>query len=151
MAEPRGIKTDVILDCDAAIIFSLSPPTGPIKPPEVIVPVSAVELSVSRLFSKATVKTEIEAPALGPPMIVVSPYVRVGAGMYTGGWEQGEWDGDYDSAIGFNIGAGVKTLPGIYAEFIYHIVKRKGDWEGAESMGANNWGIHVGYQLGLGL
>ena len=53
--------------------------------------------------------------------------------------------------FGFNIGAGVKTLPGVYAEFIYHIVSRKADWEGAESMGANNWGIHVGYQLDLGI
>jgi hypothetical protein len=81
------------------------------------------------------------------PMPAFSPYARLGVGYYSGSWEEGDFDGDFDSAIGFSIGAGVKAPMGIFAEFVYHIMSRKGDWEGAETYGANNWGIHIGYQM----
>jgi hypothetical protein len=81
------------------------------------------------------------------PMPTFSPYARLGIGYYTGSWEEGQWDGDFDSAVGFSIGAGAKTLMGIYGEFVYHIMSRKGDWEDAKTYGANNWGIHLGYQM----
>ncbi len=83
------------------------------------------------------------------PMPAFTPYARAGVGYYLGGWEQGNADGDFDGAIGFNVGAGVNTMMGIYGEFVYHIVSRKGDWEGAKSYGYNNWGIHAGYRIDL--
>jgi len=83
------------------------------------------------------------------PLQVVNPYARLGLGYYLGGWEQGSYNGDYDGAVGFSLGVGANTMFGVYGEFVYHIVSRKGDWAGAESMGANNWGIHVGYTFNL--
>jgi len=84
------------------------------------------------------------------PMPAITPYGKVGVGYYLGGWDQGDWgDGDFDGAVGFSVGAGVNTLMGIYGEFVYHIVSRKGDWEGAKSYGYNNWGIHAGYRIEL--
>jgi hypothetical protein len=83
------------------------------------------------------------------PLPGVSPYGRLGVGYYTGSWDEGEYSGDYEGAVGFSVGVGATTMIGIYGEFVYHIVSRKGDWEGAESMGANNWGIHAGYRIEL--
>ncbi len=83
------------------------------------------------------------------PLQVVDPYARLGIGYYTGGWKEGSYDGNYDGAIGFSLGIGANTMFGVYGEFVYHTVSRKGDWAGAKSAGANNWGIHVGYKIGL--
>jgi len=92
------------------------------------------------------------------------PYVRGGAGLYTGkvnikfsdevkafGAEDTSFD--LKSAFGFNIGGGAEldfsANNGIYAEIVYHIVTREIDEEGSESFEANNWALHVGFHFGL--
>jgi hypothetical protein len=82
------------------------------------------------------------------------PHVRGGIGMYTGKVEYvdhpyyGDAEEDFKSTIGFNIGGGVTADWGYdrfwLAEFVYHIVSREFDYEGAESFGANNWAIQLG-------
>jgi len=84
----------------------------------------------------------------------IRPHVRGGLGMYMGKLDVTDWPllGDYDesykSAIGFNFGGGVTADWGMdkfwLAEFVYHIVSRELDVEGAESGGANNWAIQLG-------
>jgi hypothetical protein len=97
------------------------------------------------------------------------PFIRIGAGLYSGGSTYEFPDEikqlaqqnnitlneelNIDSAFGFNIGAGTDIQIGktaaIFAEFVYHIVSRKP--EGAtESNGANNWAAQVGVLFGLG-
>ena len=86
------------------------------------------------------------------PLPAASPYLRGGVGFYSGKTEfSGNITGDVDfkSAVGFNIGAGVDLPMGLYGEFVYHIVSRELDVEGAESGGANNWAISVGYSFDL--
>ena len=99
------------------------------------------------------------------------PYIRGGAGMYTGSLkaefsdeynkylenlygQKGEnQEQDFKSAFGFNVGAGAEidfsNNNGLFAELVYHIVDRELDVEGAESFKANNWAIHVGFHFGL--
>ncbi len=99
------------------------------------------------------------------------PYVRAGAGMYTGslkvelsdefktlyreqmGVELEDTEKDFKSAFGFNVGAGAEinfsSNNGLFAEAVYHIVDRELDADGAESFTANNWAIHVGFHFGL--
>lgn len=81
------------------------------------------------------------------------PHVRGGAGLYMGKAkyepEQGtDTEEDFKNAIGFNVGGGITADFGEskiwLAEFVYHIVSRELDVEGAESGGANNWAIHLG-------
>jgi opacity protein-like surface antigen len=98
----------------------------------------------------------------------VHPFVRLGAGLYTGGWTF-DWNStaqqaaqqqnvtlateqDVDSGFGFNIGAGAdfdiaKTVT-LFGEFLYHIVSRTPS--GGQSGGANNWAIQLGAQFGFG-
>ena len=64
-----GIRTFVKFILSADSIFSGIPPTGPIRPPELIVPVIVTFLSRGILSSTDIVSTEIAAPALGPPTI----------------------------------------------------------------------------------
>jgi opacity protein-like surface antigen len=84
------------------------------------------------------------------------PHVRGGAGLYMGKaeFEAEEGSGmtdsetDYKNAFGFNVGAGLTADFGEtkiwMLEFVYHIVSREMDVEGAESFGANNWALHLG-------
>jgi len=87
------------------------------------------------------------------PMNGIMPYAKAGLGYYMGTFEAesdfGSGEEDFKGAIGFNIGAGVNTEMGIYGEFVFHIVSRELDMDGAESFGANNWGVNVGYRLPL--
>ena len=99
----------------------------------------------------------------------VHPFIRIGGGLYSGGSTFEYTDEakqaaqqqnvtlqeelNFDSAFGFNAGAGTDIQIGktvaIFAEFVYHIVSRKP--EGAtESGGANNWAVQVGVLFGLG-
>lgn len=104
------------------------------------------------------------------------PYLRAGAGMYTGSLKFDFTDeindfgiedveNDFKSAFGFNLGAGVEMNinrgGGLFAEFVYHVVERELDVEENELSGgdltlgesskmtANNWAIHVGFRFSL--
>jgi opacity protein-like surface antigen len=101
----------------------------------------------------------------------ILPYIRGGAGLYTGSikmeyseefkkmYEESlgitleDQETDLKSAFGFNVGGGAEidfsSNNGIFAEFVYHFVKRELDKEGAESFTANNWAFHVGFHFGL--
>lgn len=101
----------------------------------------------------------------------IKPFIRLGGGAYLGGadleytdefkklvleeYDQSLEDEeiDFKSAFGFNIGGGadfqIGSSTAIFAEFVYHMVSREVDEEGAESFGANNWAAHVGLQFGL--
>lgn len=100
----------------------------------------------------AFVKFNISVP-------VVTPYIRAGAGYYSGSSETNlqpqavkdaaGLDNDYKSTLGFNIGAGVDTFIGLNAEFVYHLVSKELDAENAKSLSANYWGLRVGYYFSL--
>ena len=99
----------------------------------------------------------------------IVPYIRAGAGMYTGTFEMDfndEWNNigfedtelDFKSAFGFNLGAGaemnINRGGGLFAEFVYHVVERELDAEDTENeenkpFGANNWALHVGFRFTL--
>ena len=85
------------------------------------------------------------------PLVVVNPYARAGIGYYMGNIEAtaaGQTGKqDFKGAVGFNLGAGVNTFMGIYAELVYHIVSRTLDVEGAEAVGYNNIMINAGYNF----
>ncbi len=53
--------------CAAASIFCVMPPTGPMIPPELMVPVIAMLLRRGMLVRWAVVSIAAAAPALGPP------------------------------------------------------------------------------------
>lgn len=84
----------------------------------------------------------------------MTPYVRAGAGYYLG---EAELSGggasgsvDFKGAVGFNVGAGIGTESGLYAEFLYHIVSRELDASpSGGSFSANNFGAHVGYAFSI--
>jgi opacity protein-like surface antigen len=95
----------------------------------------------------------------------LNPYLRAGAGMYTGKFKV-DWTDDvtrllgledsetnYKSAFGFNLGAGIEfavsQTSGIIVEFVYHKVNRTLDVEGAEAGKADNAAIHAGFKLGI--
>jgi len=63
------MRTVLIFASDAAWIFSFRPPTGPMSPPEFIVPVIDRSSFSGALSSKETVNIVAAAPALGPPII----------------------------------------------------------------------------------
>ncbi len=100
----------------------------------------------------AFVKFNFSVPA-------VTPYLRAGAGYYSGSSETNltpqalkdaaGLDADYKSTLGFNVGAGIDTFIGLNAEFIYHIVSKELDVEDAASLGANYWGLRIGYYFSL--
>ena len=89
------------------------------------------------------------------PLAVINPYVRAGLGYYMGKMEVEQsafgttesGSEDFKGAIGYNLGAGVTTFLGIYAEVVFHIVSRELDVDGAEAFGANNVHINAGYQF----
>ena len=92
------------------------------------------------------------------PIPVVEPYVKAGAGYYSGklkvevAGESGEED--FKNTLGFNIGAGVKTMTGLYGEFVYHILSRELDVKNPDPDEVkkavyNNWMLMIGYQFEL--
>ncbi len=86
------------------------------------------------------------------PTSGVKSYIKAGIGMYMGEAEASGGvvgEEDFESAFGFNIGGGIKTAMGIYAEFVFHIVSRELDVAGVSSQGYNNWGFLVGYDIPL--
>ena len=87
------------------------------------------------------------------PLPALTPYIRVGAGYYSGSVEAEalgqSGEEDFSSALGFNVGAGINTFTGLNAEFVYHIVKRELDQQGAVSAGYNYWGLRIGYYFSL--
>lgn len=80
-----------------------------------------------------------------------TPYVKAAVGYYMGKLEAegggGSGEEDFKGAIGFSVGGGVQSEMGLYGEFVYRIVSRELDVDNAESFGANNWGIIVGYSI----
>lgn len=95
------------------------------------------------------------------PLQSVRPFVKAGVGLYAGNITmEGEYGGqkmdeeiELDSAIGFNVGAGVMLRQGFYGEFNYTIVNRSSAEDSEEgiddSFGANTWAIQVGYRFKL--
>ncbi len=95
-----------------------------------------------------------------------NPYLRAGAGLYTGDYKV-EYSDEmkqayssledetykYKSAFGFNVGVGVNvdvaTNTGVFIEAVYHKVKRQLDLEGSEAEGHDNYAIHAGVNFGL--
>jgi hypothetical protein len=93
----------------------------------------------------------------------IRPLLRAGLGIYAGDFTQ-EPESGYESSIpeideslktafGLNFGGGVIGRLGRRAfwvgEFVYHIVTRERDMEGAESFGANNWAVQAGVGMKL--
>ena len=92
------------------------------------------------------------------PLPVIEPYIRAGAAYYTGKMTvkaAGESeDFKFKNTLGYNIGAGVKTMTGLYGEFIFHLLSRELDTESVDPATAkdaayNNWMLMVGYQFEL--
>jgi opacity protein-like surface antigen len=83
------------------------------------------------------------------PLPALSPYVKGGVGYYSGKWKSDAGDVDLKSTVGFNIGAGVDLLMGLYGEVVYHIVSMEADVSGAESMGYNSIQVQIGYSFDL--
>lgn len=100
----------------------------------------------------------------------IRPYVRGGAGLYMGndkveysdefkqemqdlGYAVEDTTINFKSAFGFNAGGGLSFKLGsnsaLFGEFIYHIVKREADIQGAEKTKMDNWAARVGLQIGL--
>jgi hypothetical protein len=87
------------------------------------------------------------------PLPAITPYLRGGAAYYSGKWSNGG-DLDMKGSIGFNIGAGVDFLMGLYGEVVYHIVSLEPDIENlpadaAGSKGYNSIQVTVGYSFDL--
>ena len=83
-----------------------------------------------------------------------TPYIRAGAGYYSGSVETESLGQsvtlDFKNTLGFNVGAGLETFTGLYAEFVYHIVSKELDDPAASgSAGANYWGLRAGYLFSL--
>ncbi len=99
-----------------------------------------------------------------------NPFIRLGGGAYLGSVKQEftqevkdylqqygqtieDADIDFKTAFGFNIGAGtdirIGKVTGLFGEFVYHVVSRELDMEGAQSQGANNWAVLVGFQIAI--
>jgi len=99
-----------------------------------------------------------------------APYLRGGAGMYTGNAEMEytseakelfesygitveDEDIDVSSAFGFNIGAGlnfeINNKNALFFEFVYNIVEREVDEDGGEKFTANSWVVQAGFSFGL--
>ena len=83
------------------------------------------------------------------PLPALSPYVKGGVGYYSGKWKTDNGDVDLKSTVGFNIGAGVDLLMGLYGEVVYHIVSMEADIPDASSQGYNSVQVQIGYSFDL--
>ncbi len=88
------------------------------------------------------------------PLIVVDPYLKAGVGYYSGKIKistTGESKThDLKSTLGYSVGIGLKSIIGLYGEFVYNFAKQ--EVEGIpdpESLAYNNWMLVVGYSFGL--
>lgn len=125
-----------------------------------------MDIEVEQLYFGAMAKFKIGSGG------GIWPYVRGGAGLYTGslnfnytdemkeafmlanGFELEDESFDFKSAFGVNVGAGAELdfshNNGVFAEFVYHIVSRELDVDGeSEASSFNNWALHVGIHFGL--
>ena len=89
------------------------------------------------------------------PLPAITPYLRGGAAYYSGKWKSdGDDDTNVKGTMGFNIGAGVDFLMGLYGEVVYHIVSHELDMENlpselSGSKGYNSVQVTVGYSFDL--
>ncbi len=89
------------------------------------------------------------------PLPVITPYIRGGAAYYSGKWKSDDSDDtNVKGSMGFNIGAGVDFLMGLYGEVVYHIVSHELDMENlpselSGSKGYNSIQVTVGYNFDL--
>jgi opacity protein-like surface antigen len=139
-----AVLIDIIPIIDAGVEFNTTVSPFTFKTTELG---PELEVDVTQTYIGAFAKFDIL------PLVAVTGYLRGGVGMYSGKLEASIGDEsesvDFKSSTGFNIGAGVKTMIGIYGEFTYHIVSRELDVEGAPSTGYNNWMLLVGYRFNL--
>lgn len=89
------------------------------------------------------------------PSESVVPYIRAGAGYYTGSLEGSgggnSFETNFKGGVGFNLGAGIGTASGLYLEFIYHIVTHKfdsNDFADTE-FGYNSLGGQIGWSFAI--
>lgn len=84
------------------------------------------------------------------PLPAISPYVRGGLAFYNGKWKmEGQEDVDLKSKMGFNVGAGVDLIMGLYGEVVYHMISLEPDVQGAESAKYNSVQVQIGYSFDL--
>ncbi|MCK4796972.1 MAG: hypothetical protein KAT05_06295 [Spirochaetes bacterium] len=155
-----GLEASNGFEVGAAFVFDALPIieagveyTKSVSPFEIKTKFQGIEFTQknSQSMFGAFVKFNLSVP-------VVTPYLRAGAGYYSGSSETNlpdalkdvaGLDTDYKSTLGFNVGAGVDTFIGLNAEFVYHIVSKELDITDAKSLGANYWGLRVGYYFSL--
>ncbi len=156
-----GVEASSGFEVGAAFVFDALPIieagveyTTSVSPFEIKTKYQTTEFTQknSQSMFGAFVKFNISVP-------VVTPYIRAGAGYYSGSSETdlqpqsvkdaAGLDTDYKSTLGFNIGAGIDTFIGLNAEFVYHLVSKELDVEDAKSLSANYWGLRVGYYFSL--
>ena len=70
-------------------------------------------------------------------------------GYYTGKLSGDGDDVNMKGSMGFNIGAGVDLLMGLYGEVVYNIVSMEPDVEGGVSKKFNSVQVMVGYSFDL--
>ncbi|HID39741.1 MAG TPA: hypothetical protein EYP36_09550 [Calditrichaeota bacterium] len=88
------------------------------------------------------------------PLIVIDPYLKAGVGYYSGKIKTsgaGESQTfDLKSTLGYSVGIGLKSVIGLYGEFIYNFAKQELDGiPDPDTLAYNNWMIMVGYSFGL--
>jgi len=88
------------------------------------------------------------------PLPAITPYLKGGVAYYSGKWKSPGNDINMKGTIGFNIGAGVDFLMGLYGEVVYHIVSLEPDMENlpeeySGSKGYNSVQVTVGYSFDL--
>ena len=88
------------------------------------------------------------------PLPAITPYLKGGVAYYSGKWKSSGDDVNMKGSIGFNIGAGVDFLMGLYGEVVYHIVSLEPDMENlpaefSGSKGYNSVQVTVGYSFDL--
>jgi len=88
------------------------------------------------------------------PLIVIDPYLKAGVGYYSGKIKiSGAGESktyDLKSTLGYSVGLGLKSVIGLYGEFVYNFAKQEVDGiPDPESLAYNNWMIMVGYSFGL--
>ena len=136
------IGTDLlpIIDVGAEAMFLVSPYTFDAEEG------SDLEVKFHQTFYGAYVRWYVL------PLPAITPYVKGGVAYYTGKWKSDEGDIDLKGTVGFNIGAGVDFLMGLYGEVVYHIVSHEIDMEGlpsefSGSMGYNSIQVTIGYNI----
>lgn len=145
-AIPLGVTigTDLlpIIDVGAEANFLVSPYKFDVLDPTTL---TTMESKFSQNFYGAYVRWYVL------PLPAITPYLRGGAAYYSGKWKfDGSDDTNVKGSMGFNIGAGVDFLMGLYGEVVYHIVSHELDIENPpDSKGYNSVQVTVGYSFDL--